>query len=367
MLKTLIYTIYLELKLYLRIPMSLFWIIAFPLLQLFLFGALFGGFSPVQVEIGIADAERSPVTQALVENLAQVHVLKIHTGSYEELKAQMERGRLRGLVVIPSGFTANLATRQARLQVYYNPVEGALNEIFFAVMNETLRVLNEKYAPDASAVRMDKQSLHPSLQQVQYVHHLLPGLIGFCIVSVAIFSIAIPMATAREKNYLKRISVTPVPKSLYIFSFVGAGWLIALVQSGIIFMTGRMCYDIGSLGSYWQLFLLLNLGIGAFMSIGVFVATISPTVVTANILGSMIFFPMIFLSEVYFPIANLPLFLQQFVQCFPLIHFLQVFRKIMLEGSSLWSFSQPMVILSLWIVIPAILAYKFFSWTARSN
>jgi ABC-2 type transport system permease protein len=366
MLKAFLYSVVLELKMYLRIPMVLFWIVFFPLLQLFLFGALFGGNALFEMKIAVVDEDNTAASQELLADLRKAPVIKVYTGKRTELQEKLRRQEVYGLVVLAQGFAATLAQSKAELTVWYNPAQGPRNDILFAVLQEAVRLVNQKLSARPPLVLVT-QPIIANGKTMSYVAHLVPGLIGFCLLSVAIFSIAIPITAAREKNYLKRIWVSPIPKSLYLMSFLVAGWLIALMQSALLLATGFFVYDICPLGSWWALLLWLNLGIMAFMAIGVCVASLSATTVTANILGSMIFFPMIFLSEVYFPIANLPYILQNIVHCFPLIHFLQVFRSITLEGSPLTQYTTQMLILLVWTVVPALIAIRFFTWTGKNG
>lgn len=366
MLKAFLYSVSLELKMYLRIPMVMFWIVFFPMLQLFLFGALFGGNALVEMKIGVLDEDGSAASKELAADLASASVLKVHAGTRERLQAELRDQQLHGIVVLPAGFSANLSQNKGELVVWYNASQGPRNDILFAVLQEYVRLVNQKLVTRPPLVLQTKP-LGDTRRTAGYVGHLLPGLIGFCLLSVAIFSIAVPVTAAREKNYLKRIWVSPIPRSLYLMSFLAAGWIISLAQSALLLTAGFFLYDIHPQGSPIALFAWLNLGIVAFMAIGVCVAALSSTTVTANILGSMIFFPMIFLSEVYFPIANLPQILQDIVHAFPLIHFLQVFRSIALEGSPLTQFGGQALVMSLWTILPAVIAVRFFSWSGKHN
>jgi ABC-2 type transport system permease protein len=363
MIKSLGYHILTELKLYLRIPMSLFWVILFPILQLVLFGAVFGGYSPIHITLGIVREDNSHSSAELLASLKQVEIMQTLEGSWDELQARMQNNQIMAILLIPQGFDKKLREKNAELILYYSPTQGPLNEVVFSVMQEIVHRANERISGRKGPIFIQKKSLTPSLEKVGYTAHLLAGLVGMVILTIAIFSIAIPIATARERGYLKRLCVSPVHKGMYMAAFVSAGVIIALVQTGILMAGGILFYQMQVLGSPIHLCVWLLLGIATFMAIGIFLAAISPTVVTANVLGFMIFFPMLFLSEVYFPITNLPHFMKEAIELFPLLHFIKVFRKIMNEGALLWSFPKEVVILLFWCVVPSMLAYRHFRWT----
>ena len=69
--KIFFYQTFTELKLYFRIPMSVFWIFLFPLLQLFLFGSIFGGQNPIQITVGFSIKSDSELANDFVNNLSK--------------------------------------------------------------------------------------------------------------------------------------------------------------------------------------------------------------------------------------------------------------------------------------------------------
>ena len=278
----------------------------------------------------------------------------------------MQKNENSAIVSISENFEEKVKNGKGEIFFYFSPSEGYKNDILISLMEESARKIEEKVFGERK-IKISSNSVSKSQNSVGYVANLLPGLIGMVIFSISIFSIAMPITASREKGYLKRLCVSPVPRSIYLASFLTTGAIVSVIQTLVLVFTSIVCYDIKASGSFLDISLLTLIAICSFMSLGLFIASISPTSVTANILGFSIFFPMLFLSEVYFPISNLPDILKNIVSLFPLIHFVTVFRKIMNEGMALQFFSKEVGILLFWAIVPAILSWKFFYWTPKKN
>jgi ABC-2 type transport system permease protein len=114
-----------------------------------------------------------------------------------------------------------------------------------------------------------------------------------------------------------------------------------------------------NLSIYIAPFLLL--GPLLFVSLGMLVGTVSNSPESAAVVGNLITFPMMFLSGTFFPLSEMPVWLQNFAHVFPLFYVIAGLNNVMTYGN----IGAALIDLGILAVISAVifgLAVSFFKW-----
>lgn len=125
------------------------------------------------------------------------------------------------------------------------------------------------------------------------------------------------LSSYRERGALRRMRATPVrPESLLLAQGVMHGAAIVL-STVLVLAVGRI--GLGTplprqLGSYAVAFGLVLL---AALAIGSTITALSPTARVTTIVGSIVFFPMMFTAGVWVPVQAMPELVQQIVLLTP--------------------------------------------------
>ena len=88
-------------------------------------------------------------------------------------------------------------------------------------------------------------------------------------------------------------------------------------------------------GSLLLTFVLLFLGIFSFIGLGILLTSLSNNEETATILMTVLQFPMMFLTGVFFPIQQMPWFMQDLSQVLPLTYAVTAMRKVMILNAGI--------------------------------
>jgi len=115
-------------------------------------------------------------------------------------------------------------------------------------------------------------------------------------------------------------------------------------------------------GNPLTLFIVLTVGMLAFISIGYAIASMAKTTESASGMANVLFFPMIFLSGVYFSVENIPVYLKPIVAFLPLTHLVHALRSVFNEGASLVAVSPQLLILLIWFIICFLFSVYKFKW-----
>jgi ABC-2 type transport system permease protein len=204
------------------------------------------------------------------------------------------------------------------------------------------------------------ESLTIKSQNLKYIDFLIPGLIGFSILTSPMFAMVNITSQYKRDKLFKELSLTPLTKGEWLISKVLWYWFITLVSFAIIVAVGIFAF-----GAHITLTLailpFLLVGPLLFVSLGMLVGTVSNSVESAAVVGNLITFPMMFLSGTFFPVSTMPQWLQGFAHVLPLFYVIEGLNNVMTYNN----LNAALLDLGVIFVIAAItfgLAVRFFKW-----
>ena len=178
---------------------------------------------------------------------------------------------------------------------------------------------------------------------------------------LGVFS-AIPLVADREKLILKRLNATPLRRWQLVGSNIVMRLLIGIVQTALIIGVGAFVFHVQISGNP-----LLGAGfalVGAlsFLALGYVIASFAKTEDAANGMVSAVQFPLMFLSGTFFPLEQMPNFLQVVARALPLTYLSDALRQTMVNGAALFPLWVCMAVLVGWSVVCFGIAARFFRW-----
>lgn len=197
--------------------------------------------------------------------------------------------------------------------------------------------------------------------QLRQIDYLLPGILAMVLMQLGLFG-AMRLVNLRERKILKRLGVTPLPRSLLIGSEVATRLLMALAQTISIVICGRLLFDVAIVGGWWSLLAIVLLGGAVFVSLGYMLVCFARTEESGQGILQLAQFPMMFLSGIFFPVSVMPSFLQPVIKAIPLTYLGDALRQVMTGASPLYNLYTDIGVLLAWMVVSIIVAIRFFQW-----
>lgn len=196
-----------------------------------------------------------------------------------------------------------------------------------------------------------------------------PGLAVFAAVSASYTSLAISTAIARDNGILKRVRGTPIPPWAYIAGRVASAIYLAFVAIVLMMAVGIVFYGVRLIPRTIPAALLtFFIGVGAFAALGMLVAAISPNGDAAPAITNATLLPVAFISDIFFPVADPPAWMEIAGNIFPLKPFANAFRDAFDPTLSGAQFHWPELgYLVLWGVAATLLAVRLFRWEPSSG
>lgn len=183
--------------------------------------------------------------------------------------------------------------------------------------------------------------------------------IGIC--ATGLMGIPLSIADYRHKKILKRYRVTPVSPLLLLLVQVMIQFMITVISS--IFVFGVMAIFFGYRMQGGLLIFLLSylLVTVSIYGIGMMLASISPNMKTANLLCTLVYFPMLFLSGATIPYEVMPRAMQTITNVLPLTQGIKLLKSFSL-GNSIDGSLFPILLLLGIALVGIGLSIKFFQW-----
>lgn len=357
---------------YLRNKFGLFFGLIFPVLLILIFGAIFSEGPSGTITVYVQDQDNGPFQspeldiastflQALNSSTA-IEVITIDT-SENFSKFLADHSSSDG-IVIPANFSANyLSGYPINVTVYGNPTSSTSGIVSGTVGGYAnyfnLNYFQRKYN-DTTPAMIGITSATVNNQQTKYIDFLIPGLIGFSILTSPMFSLVNISSEYKKTKLFKQLSLTPLTKMEWLISKMM--WYIVLTTAGFLLMVGVGVFAYGAhvTLTVW-LIPFLVLGPMLFAALGMLVGTVTKNPETAGVIGNVITFPMMFLAGTFFPIAIMPTYLQNIAHVMPLFYIIEGLNNVMVYSNYTGAIVD-IAIVSVITVVLFILAVRLFKW-----
>ncbi|MEK7536114.1 MAG: ABC transporter permease [Patescibacteria group bacterium] len=177
-------------------------------------------------------------------------------------------------------------------------------------------------------------SLSLPVPGVEFTDFLFPGIIAQFLIFMAMFG-AISILQDREFGFLKEILVSPVPRSSIALGKILGGASIALLQALPIILMAPLAGISISLDLAGNLLPPMILFALILSAIGVAITSRLKSLDAGQYVFQFITFPLVMLSGAFFPLRNLPAWLDILTKINPLSYGVDLLRRISFEYSGL--------------------------------
>jgi len=189
----------------------------------------------------------------------------------------------------------------------------------------------------------------------------MPGYTALILGTVGIMSVPISITAYRETGVLRRYQASALRPLAYIIADVCANLLMTLLGMGILVLVGRLLHQVRFEGNAIQLILGVILSGLSMFSFGYLIASVVRGARTAQIVGMVLLYPMMFLSGAGMPIELLPDSIRRISDFLPLTYVVRLLRALWF-GESWGDHLLEMAVLGGILVLCTALAARFFKW-----
>jgi ABC-2 type transport system permease protein len=284
----------------------------------------------------------------------QTHTLVItNVSSVDNLKDMVQKGNLEGGIIIPNNFSQSVATGQQGdiivMSDESNPqisatIQGVLKAMVGVMgtataqqkLNTTNIAVIEPFAVQTQGV----VSGNPS-----YFDFIAPGIMAMTVMMSVMTGLPVAISQEKEIGTMDGMMVAPINRLSIILGKTLGQTARGLIQGVIILVLAIGIFGVAIQGSILLVFALLLLGVFSFVGLGIVITSFTKDQETAQMLMMTLMFPMMFLSGVFFPIQQMPWYMQDISKILPLTYASQALRKVMVLGAGIPAISTELIVL----------------------
>ena len=341
-----------------RSPSAVIFSFLFPIIFILVFGFLSSS-SPV---IKIVFDPSSSNNNELYQQLIQKKSLKVIVSTREKALEELSRGHITAVITIKElkevaypKFIVHLTTSSAaadRIGLLQSLIQQAIVE------------LNQKHLPQQPTYAIVSSEVIPG-RVYRTIDFILPGQLGFSLLSAGVFGVAFIFFNLRQTLVLKRFFATPIKRTYIVFG-EGLGRIMFQMITAVVILTfGHFAFQFTLINgwiTFIELMLLSLIGLIIFMGFGFVVSGLATSESTIPPFANLVTLPQFLLAGTFFPIENFPNWLQPLCNLLPLTHLNQAMRNVAFEGAHLYDCIPQLKVLLIWGIVVYAVAIKVFKW-----
>jgi ABC-2 type transport system permease protein len=189
----------------------------------------------------------------------------------------------------------------------------------------------------------------------------VPAYTAMIIATTGLMGLTITLSTYRERGILRRLQTTPVSPLVVLLAQVIV--LLAMTTWGmfLLILAGKLVYQMRFEGNYLSVLAGFILGSLNFFAIGFILAGVMPTARTAQVVGMVLLYPMLFLSGAGFPRELLPEAIQKISAFLPLTYVVNLLRGLWVGEAWSQHITNVVVLVSI-LLVGVLVSLKLFRW-----
>ena len=360
----------------------------FPFFMMAMTGYIFPSGNSIQgMPVGIVNLDSVNGTQGMPGNdsiqfVATLNAINHGTGffdlqktdSYDTAKEKITKGEQNGAVILATNFTDNLERgSQGYITILYDQSNPQISSQLISILNSVIDKMGTMRA-ELNITRFNV-SYNDSIAIItpysvktkgtvpgnpSYFEFLAPGM----MMMVVMFSVmtGLPRAISHEKELgtFDGILAAPTSRFSIILGKTIAQSVRGVIQGAVVMVLALLLFGVTINGSVVLAVLLLLLGVFSFIGIGITITSVAADEETAQTFMMVLQFPMMFLSGVFFPIQQMPWYMQYVAKALPLTYATQAMRKVVVLGAGIGDILSEVVVLLVFGIVLLIVSIPLF-------
>jgi ABC-2 type transport system permease protein len=294
----------------------------------------------------------------------------------DALKESVQKGEIQGGLVIPSNFTQCILSGQQGTLIIVtdnsNPqVSAAMQSALTAVFQQMGTMLAQQNvialnpAINATSALAIVQPYNIEVEGVvsghsSYFDFIAPGIMAMTVMMSVMTGLPAAISQEKEVGTLDGMMVAPINRLSIIIGKTLAQTARGLLQGVLILILASVLFGVSIQGNILLVFGLLFLGVFSFVGLGVVLTSFAKDQETATMVMMTLMFPMMFLSGVFFPVQQMPWFMQSISKVLPLTYVADALRKVMVLGAGIPQIATELTVLIAFGVVMIAIAVPVF-------
>lgn len=342
-----------------RSPSAVIFSIMFPLIFIMVFG-LIGSGSGISLEI--AFNKNSDTNNVVYQAIEKANGIYIRKGDEQATTEALEKGDITAIIDIQK-------TVHNQYQILLKSSEAVNPQdlgVLQSLLNDIINNINKQLYPASPTVATVSSAIQKIPGRIyRRIDFILPGQLGFSLLSAGVFGVAFLFYNLRQQLVLKRFFATPIKKGYIVLGEAISRVIFQMITAVVIIGIGVLAFNytlVNGITTLLQILLLSFISLVVFMGFGFVVSSLAKNESSIPPFANIFTLPQFLLAGTFFPVTVFPQWLQYFCNILPLTHFNTAMRNIAFEGAPLYTCWPNLLVILAWGVGIYALAIKVFKW-----
>jgi ABC-2 type transport system permease protein len=337
----------------LRDPSTIMISVVLPLLVLFLFG--YGvSLDMDRLKIGLVMEDTAPDARTLAESFTNSRYFDVKIArDRRELIPGIERGSIRGFVVIPSYFS-DFRSRPGMIAPIQSIADGSETNtanFFQYYVQATFAGWLQQEAINRGHAQPPRIEIEPRMwynEELESRYFLLSGSLGITMTLIGTLLTALVISREWERGTMEALISTPVSRAEIVNGKVIPYFLLGMLSMAICVVFAVCFFGIPFRGSLWVVALVSAAFLYSALGLGLLISTLTKNQAVSYQIATVTgFLPAFILSGFLFEIFSMPPWIQYLTYLIAPRYFVECLQTLFLVGN-VW----PLI---LWNTVPMLL------------
>jgi ABC-type multidrug transport system permease subunit len=340
----------------LRDPMTLFFMLFPPLIEMIAFGYALDN-DVKHMAMAILNEDRTVESRQFLDRFVNTETFRIvgEVQSVEQLASEIRKGHAYVGLQIPPHFTRDLrAGHPAQVQMLIDGSNSttalqALNTALGVALTQSVEMMMRDSGRRTVPIEIRPQMLYnPTMRSPNF---FVPGVIGVVLQIGTTFATAMAVVRERERGTLEQLLVSPLSRWGLMLGKLVPYLCIGMLMAILLFAIMRFVFAVPIAGSVIAMMLSTLVYVFALLSLGLLVATKAENQMQALQMSMTFIMPSVFFSGFIFPRETMPWIFYAIGALLPTTYFIDLMRAIILRGASFLEYWPSLGIMSVMAVL----------------
>jgi len=349
-----------------RDPMTLFFMLFPPLIEMIAFGYALDN-DVKHMAMVILNEDRTVESRQFLDRFVNTETFRIigEVQNVEQLASEIRKGRAYVGLQIPPHFTRDLhAGHPAQVQMLIDGSNSttalqALNTALGVALTQSVEMMMRDSGRHTVPIEVRPQMLYnPTMRSPNF---FVPGVIGVVLQIGTTFATAMAVVRERERGTLEQLLVSPLSRWGLMLGKLIPYLCIGMIMATMLFAIMRFIFAVPIAGSAIAMMLATLIYVFALLSLGLLVATKAENQMQALQMSMTFIMPSVFFSGFIFPRETMPWIFYAIGALLPTTYFISLMRAIILRGANFleyWPNLAILIVMSIFLFCVCALMFR---------
>lgn len=351
----------------LRDPSSALIAVVIPLMLLFIFG--YGiNLDSSKLHVGILMEQQSEDARDLANTfIGSPYIAATVSDDRQGLIKKLQAGKIRGLIVIPVDFSAQLARPEGKAPIQVitdgsepntaNFVQGYAEGIWQIWLQQRTVDNGGEFKPLIN-VQLRYWFNPAAISQ----HFIIPGAITIIMTVIGAILTSLVIAREWERGTMEALLSTQVTRTELLLSKLLPYYILGLLAMTLCMLVAVFVMGVPYRGSLAILFVMTSLFLASTLGMGLLISTITRNQFNAAMVAlNAGFLPAVMLSGFIFEIDSMPAIVQAVTYVIPARYFVSTLQTLFLAGN----IGSVLLVNLLFLIISAVVFIGLTAWKTK--